>query len=170
MSKNDKRPATNAKAKSVKTDVKTEKIKIPLSEKIEKPVELKNGVALIQKKEETFPLRDKTKYVFENKTLGKGKLVLAIVQSYVVKHPKVTIVELQKVFPKELQKHYGVIVPLNEAKKKCEHYQRYFIGEGQAIKLADGSSVSVTTQWGSENIKPFVETAIKLGFIITEVK
>ena len=112
--------------------------------------------------------RKGTQYLFNGETYGKGKLVLAVVKAHVSKFPKSTLKDLQKTFPKEIQKYYEVVESLVVAKKKSEHYPRYFVKDNQPIKIADGS-IGVTTQWG-DNIKSFLEVAKKLGFTIKETK
>lgn len=170
MSKKKTNKPVKALSKSTKKKAVAEKNQTPVLQKIEKPLEIKNEVEISASKNKSFSGRDNTKYQFNSSLYTKGRLVLAVVKEYASKHPKAGLNELTKAFPKELQKYYGVIVPLNEAKKKSEHYPRYFIGEKEPIKLADGTSVAVTTQWGADNINPFIETAKKLGFNIKETK
>lgn len=53
------------------------------------------------KKNEEQHSKDYTKYQFNGGIYGKGRLVLAVVQDYVEKHPTVTVPELQKTFTVE---------------------------------------------------------------------
>ena len=169
MSKKKTSPPIKAQAKSTPKEVESEKNQKSVLPKIEKPLEIKNEVKIPEEKNKPFFGRSGTKYEFNGQKYGYGRLVLAVVQDYVLKHPKVTLNELQKAFPKELQKYYGVVIPLSEGKKKSEHYPRYFIKDKEPIKLTEGV-VCCSTQWDSTLTKGFVNQARKLGFTIKETK
>ena len=110
-----------------------------------------------------------TQYMFNKIKHGKGRLVLAVVKEF-TKLNKPTLTELKKAFPNQLQKYYGVVASIDEAKKKSENYPRFFVGDNDIIQLAHGNRAAVTTQWGASNIDPFIKNAIKLGFEIEETK
>ena len=44
--------------------------------------------------------------------------------------------------------------------------KRHFLGAGETIRLADGTEIAVSSQWGSGNIHLFIEAAKRLGFVI----
>lgn len=117
--------------------------------------------------------KDRTKYIFEQKVYGKGRLVLAVIKSYVNSNSNLTYDNLQKVFPKELQRYgIGVLNTLNYVQeeyisknKKLRHY----IKPEEQIKLKD-KIIVVSREWGAgekDNISGFLEHAKDLGFNIT---
>jgi hypothetical protein len=112
--------------------------------------------------------KDKKQYSFNGRTYGKGRLVLAVVEEYIKNHNNCTLAELQKVFPKELQKSYLVVDTLKNAKKIIQeshrHQGRHFVKN--PIVLNNGEEVVVTTEWGIGNIDKFIVKARELGFHI----
>ena len=115
--------------------------------------------------------KDYTKYSFEGKTFGKGRLVLAVVRKYVQDHPEISFAELTKAFPKEIQGSFGVIALKNEADKiyASTSIKRYFIEPDEAIQLKD-ATIAVSNEWGSRNIEKFLPVARKQGYKINPVK
>ena len=108
--------------------------------------------------------KDITKYNFkENKNLGKGRLVLAVVKDYVENNPEISFEELLLVFPSELRSVYGVFARTEEVEEK--HQVRYFMKDADRIALSD-STIAVCNQWGITNIDPFLEVCKKLGLEI----
>ena len=108
--------------------------------------------------------KDTTKYNFkENKNLGKGRLVLAVVKDYVENNPDISFEELLLVFPSELRSVYGVFARTEEVEEK--HQVRYFMKDADRIALSD-STIAVCNQWGITNIDPFLEVCKKLGLEI----
>ena len=97
--------------------------------------------------------RDTTKYTFKGESYGKGKLVLAVVQS-VVKDRKIeNINQLKKLFPDEdwtngkpSKSRNAFVVELEAKAKKNE--ARYFSKPGDLISLKGGDLVVVNSQWG----------------------
>jgi len=113
--------------------------------------------------------RDNTKYIFNNHTYGKGRLVLAIIKEYVAKHPDFSFKALQKIFPDNIQQgSAGVFRPLNEAEEIYERtgHKRHFINNDETIKLSD-SVIAISTEWGVKNIDNLIIEAQNLGFEIT---
>ncbi len=112
--------------------------------------------------------RDNTKYEFNDETYGKGRLVLAIVQAHVARHPKITYNKLLNAFPKQLQKSKGVFATLEKANETYarEGRKRHFIDADEVIELGDGQAVAVSSQWGSGNIDGFIKRAKELGYRI----
>ncbi len=110
--------------------------------------------------------RDMTKYLFEGKLYGKSRLVLAIVQRYVEKHPNTKIYDLETVFDKSLQGSLGVVRDLEDVKMNVSDYsKRFFTKPEEEVRLVDGKCV-VCTQWGIGNIDRILVRAEELGFEI----
>lgn len=59
--------------------------------------------------------KDTTKYEFEGKSLGKGRLALAVIKRYVEDHSSVTYAELGRIFPRIIQGSSGVFTTLENA-------------------------------------------------------
>jgi hypothetical protein len=113
--------------------------------------------------------KDTTKYTFNGKAYGKGRLVLAVVKDYVSKNPNTTFDELKKAFPDEWQaggakklENRDVFARLSDAEKKFEDKgKRYhFFKEGEPIQLSD-EVIAVSNQWGIGNIGDFVDGSNK---------
>ena len=107
--------------------------------------------------------RDYSKYIFEGKTYGKGKLVLAVVQKYVADNPTVTFDDLQKTFPDMLQGSKGVVRLFDsvspEDRGENGAIKRYYVNNDEIIKL-NGLKVLVSDQWGAGNVEKFIENAV----------
>jgi len=112
--------------------------------------------------------KDTTQYVFFGKTYGKGQLVLAVVEDYIKNHKSITLEELHKLFPKEIQKSFFVVDSLEKAEKIIKesrnHRKRHFINN--PIELSSGEKIVVTTEWGKSNIDKFINKAKELGYTI----
>ncbi len=107
--------------------------------------------------------KDKTKYLFKDKTLGKGRLVFEVVKHFTEENKDMTFEDLQQKFPSNLQGSTGVINTLefvnqkySESKKK-----RHFIDNGDVLTSSDGIKFLVSTEWGIGNINKFIEVARK---------
>ena len=114
--------------------------------------------------------KDLTKYLFKGASLGKGKLVLAVVREYVKLHTDVTCGELLVAFPKDLQmRGLGVFAKKEVAQEIYDRtgYKRYYINE-DLIKLKD-CTIAVCSQWGKTNIGNFITQAELLDFDISTV-
>jgi len=109
--------------------------------------------------------KDMSQYQFNGQIYGKGKLVLAVIKSYIKKYPDVTLEELQEIFPKRLQGSIGVIDTRENAKTRYKD-GRHFINEKEIIKLKTGEKIVVCTEWGIGNIGNFIEKAKEVGFNI----
>jgi hypothetical protein len=106
---------------------------------------------------------DKSTYIFNGNTYGKGRLVLAVVEQYVSDNHGLAKKELEESFPSALQGSIGVISSIEEAEGKYEG-KRHFVKN--AIKLTN-ETVAVCNQWGSKNIDKFVQHAAgELGYNI----
>ena len=108
---------------------------------------------------------DKTKYIFNGNSFGKGRLVLAVVEKYVSDNPNTSRQQLDNKFPSKLQGSIGVVTSIEEAEGKFEG-KRHFVKS--PIKLTD-ATVAVCSQWGVNNINDFLEhVSLELGFSIDE--
>lgn len=105
---------------------------------------------------------DRSKMRFEGKSYGKGRMVLAVVQSYAKKHPHLTASELRAQFPDELHS-LGVVQPVRVAKAKSRKHRRFFLRDSEVIKLRD-RTVAVCSDFGATNIDKFLERARTLGY------
>lgn len=113
--------------------------------------------------------RDFTKYEFNGQIYGKGRLVLAVIQDYVI-HKKPSLKDFAMAFPTELQGRKGLFCTENEFKEKLNYSndvkKRFFTKEDEAVEVK-GTKVFISTQWGEGNIPQFIAQAESLGFTIT---
>jgi len=111
--------------------------------------------------------KDLTKYLFEGKTLGKGRLVLAVVKRFAELHPGTTFAQLEKTFPKTLQGSGGVVATADQANDIYARlgWRRHYLNPGELIELQDGPA-AVSNQWGIGNIERFLTRARELGCAI----
>ena len=111
--------------------------------------------------------KDNTKYLFNEKKLGKGKLVLAVIRQYIADHNP-SYEQLKLVFPDSLQGSSGTIINENGYHQKLSKSQdtanRYYINE--KLLLNDGDSIYVSNQWVIGNIDRFISKAKELGYDI----
>ena len=115
------------------------------------------------------PSRDTSKYEFEGRSLGKGRLVLAIVKKHAETHPSLSYQDLLEAFPKNCQGSLGVFVPENEAREILARTgrSRHFLSPADLVKLSDGT-VAVCNQWGVSNVDRFISRATDLGYRIAQ--
>ena len=114
--------------------------------------------------------RDKTKYLFNNKLLGKGRLVFEVVKQFIEVNQQLTFEEIQKKFPSNLQGSTGVLNTLDFVNQKYNgsKKKRHFIDKNDILTSADGIAFLVSTEWGIGNINKFVELARSENFDIQE--
>lgn len=114
--------------------------------------------------------RDTTKYVFNGKTLGKGKLVLEIVTKYLNQNPNSTYQDLEIKFPSYLQGSTGVINKIEFINKKYANSskQRHFLKESEILTSSDNIEFAVSTEWGILNIPKILKLAEMENFKIEE--
>ncbi len=112
--------------------------------------------------------QDTTKYLFEGKEYGKGRLVLAILKDYCSKNNKITYAELDQAFPKKCQGSSGVFAILDEANAvfASTGRKRHFLKPEEVIEIGD-ATIAVSNQWGIGNINRFIACANKVGYNIT---
>ena len=112
--------------------------------------------------------KDTSKYTFNGKAYGKGKLVHAVVKDYVSKNLDTTFDALKKAFPDEWQAggsksdKRAVFRRLSHAQEIHEEtgYIRHYIKEGETIQLSD-EVIAVNNGWGIGNIGDFVDGSNK---------
>ncbi len=110
--------------------------------------------------------RDMRKFRFKGEHHTKGGLVHAVITEFVSKRKNITLPKLKESFPDELLQRFGVVQEIAKAKQFASGGRdRYFMQDERVIKLKD-KKIVVCNQWTSENIKPFLTVARKLGFDI----
>ena len=114
--------------------------------------------------------RDNTKYLFNEKLLGKGRLVFEVVKHYTENNGHLTFEELQKKFLPNLQGSTGVINSLDFVNRKYSgsKKKRHFVDDEDILISADKIRFVVSTEWGIGNIKNIVELARKENYNIEE--
>lgn len=96
---------------------------------------------------------------------GKGKVVHAVVSMYIKENPNCTFDELcGKIFPNTLLRPYGIIKPFNDA-----NAQRFFVKPEMILQVGNTPAV-VCNQFTNDNIKPFIQKAKALGYIIEPIE
>lgn len=118
--------------------------------------------------EEKTVQRDKTRYMFNGNIYLKNKLVLAVIQDYVIKNPQVKCSELKSIFDKSLQGSIGVVELENVAIQRKDYQVRFFAKEKEVLRLSDGNML-VCSQWGILNISNFIKRAEQLGYSIEQI-
>lgn len=112
--------------------------------------------------------KDTSKYKFEGKVLGKGRLVLEVMKQHVENNPNLTFSELEKQFPRRLQGSKGVFCTDDEANEiYTRDRRRHFIKPDELITLS-GATIAVSSQWGIRNIGKFIKRAQELGYKIEQ--
>lgn len=111
--------------------------------------------------------KDYSKFLFENKEYNKGRLVNAVIKSYVEKHPDISFSQLKSKFPDPIQGSLGVFKTLEQAQEILDRtgHRRHHIKPHETIKLID-QTISTCTQWKTSNISRFIKNALDLGFKI----
>ncbi len=110
--------------------------------------------------------KDYTKYIYNGKTLAKGRLVLEVIKVYVENNPNVKYVELQNQFPNALQGQETLATIEDALAKKTI---RNFIKPQDQIKLGDGTVIAVNNQWG-DNFSKFLKRCKELNIQGIEIK
>jgi hypothetical protein len=124
-----------------------------------------------------FNKKDYQKYLVNGRgPFGKGRMVLAAIQEYVLKNRNVSYDDLssEKLFPATLRGtkgRWGCVSPFNEAKNLAEEtgYKRHFLDTEDVITLNDGSKVAVSSQWGIGNVDEFIRRVESFGIEITRL-
>lgn len=113
--------------------------------------------------------RDISKYIFESQRYGKGRLVLAVLKSFIAENPETTFSSLEKAFPKNLQGATGVFCTYDAAHEiyASTGRKRHFLNPDEVIQLQD-IKIAVTNQWGMGNIDWFITAARNMGIEISQ--
>ncbi|MDA8967310.1 hypothetical protein N9F24_01245 [Akkermansiaceae bacterium] len=106
-----------------------------------------------------------TKYKYQGNSLGKARLVQAIVDDYCKDNPSLSKEEILELFPKSLQGSIGVVSSIEEAEGKYKGKRHYV---KSPIRLSN-AVVAVCNQWGEDNIDRFINHASGMGFEIQEL-
>lgn len=111
--------------------------------------------------------KDTSKYQFDGKQFGKGRLVLEVIKKFVTQKTSTTYSELEMAFPKACQGNMGVFSTLDEANKifSRTNLKRHFLKPDEIIELGD-TKIAVSNQWGVGNIDGFIKRAEENGFKI----
>ncbi len=114
--------------------------------------------------------KDKSRYRFEGRLFGKGRLVLAIVKRFAEANPTMTFAGLEQAFPKECQGSSGVVATAEQANQTytASGRKRHFLDPEDLIQVRD-SLFAVSSQWGIGNIERLIQQARKLGFAVEAV-
>lgn len=155
MKKVTKTPTKKAAKKSVKTEVKK-----PEAPSVAKDVK---GITKVVKPAKSK--RDESVYKFEGNEYGKGRLVHAIMASYLKAHPRIDIKKLEEVFPSNLIHRYGVFAPLSEAKERSKERKRYFIADTEILEVG-GKKICICNQITAPIVDKFIEHCATLGLKI----
>jgi hypothetical protein len=104
--------------------------------------------------------RDYSKFLFKGLEYNKGRLVNAVIKSYVENNPSITYAELKSKFPDKIQGSFGVFATKISAEDLYQRWghKRHYINPDEEIKLSD-EIISTCTQWNPENIKQFLSQA-----------
>lgn len=114
--------------------------------------------------------KDYSKFIFNGLEYNKGRLVNAVVKSYVENNPTITYSDLKTKFPDNIQGSFGVFDTKSKAEDIYQRWghKRHYINSDEEIKLSD-ETIATCTQWNPENIKLFLNQANTLGLKI-EIK
>ncbi|MUK64470.1 McrB family protein [Aliivibrio fischeri] len=117
--------------------------------------------------------RDNTKYKFEESVYGKGRLVHAVVATYIERYDA-TLAQLEQIFPGALQNKNGnVFITQQEyderLSKSSDVENRFYNKTEDRLLTHDGITIYVSNQWGVGNVEGFYQQAIKQGFTIEKI-
>jgi hypothetical protein len=108
-------------------------------------------------------------YIFLNEKYTMGRLVNAVVRSYVSANPGITYDKLKSAFPDGILRSYGVFTLKEKAIQmfKEKNKKFYYIEKEELIKLSD-STIATCTQWTKDEFPKFMDTAKALKINIQE--
>ncbi|MBF0620631.1 MAG: hypothetical protein HQL54_01760 [Magnetococcales bacterium] len=118
-----------------------------------------------------YSSKDFTKYLFNKKIYGKGRLVLAVISQYVKENPNISHDSLKGIFSDSIQASTNMQFSGKEDQvvfKRLEKihrasYKYYFMKDYELISLCD-CKIAVSREWNRENIQVFIEVAKKNGY------
>ncbi len=105
-------------------------------------------------------VRDNSKYLFEGKSLGKGRLVLSVIKRHCEINPTITFSQLEEAFPRSCQGSSGVFATFETANNihTSSGRKRHFLNTDELIQI-EGTAIAVSSQWGIGNIDKFIKFA-----------
>lgn len=112
--------------------------------------------------------KDYSKYKFEGNEYGKGRLVHAVVSSYVSNNPSISLNEMLKIFTPGkdgIAGHkWGVFQTKDFGLKVLEDtgHKRFYLNDDDILRLSD-EEIVVCNQWGSSNIPKFLNLCNELN-------
>ena len=111
--------------------------------------------------------KDTTKYIFNGLELGKSKLVLEVIKSYIATHPEITFNQLASQFTLNIQGKLGTFTTIEKANEiyTTTGHKRHYIKLEEQLNL-DDCTIAVSNQWGIGNIGGFIDKARQLGYEI----
>ncbi len=114
--------------------------------------------------------KDYTRYLFHGESYNKRKIVLAVIQGWIVENTPNSLSELLQAFPQELGTG-GLFLPEQEAKEIYgrQGVYRHFLGDGEILQFADATRYAISNQWGKGNIGKFISQSKELGYEIEEI-
>jgi len=128
-------------------------------------LKIKNSIA----KSKTRKIDPEKSYKYKGEMFGKGRLVHAVIKNYInVIKPGITLEEIHKDWENVSKNKYSVCNEFSIAKEHSIPRRRYFLNESEILRLADGTRVAVSKEWGPSNMPNFIERAKKLGIEIQE--
>lgn len=112
-------------------------------------------------------IRDTSKYLFHGESLGKGRLVLAVMKKHCENNPNITFSKLEQTFPKSCQGSIGVFTTFEKANDilTFSGRKRHFLNADELIEI-NGEVIAISSQWGIRNIDKFIKCAIQAGHLI----
>ena len=112
-------------------------------------------------------IRDTSKYLFHGETLGKGRLVLAVIKKHSENNPNIAFSKLEQIFPKSCQGSNGVFTTFEKANDilTSSGRKRHFLNTDELIEI-EGATIAVSSQWGIRNIDKFISCARQAGHLI----
>ena len=105
-------------------------------------------------------VRDNSKYLFEGNSLGKGRLVLAVIKRHCENNPNITFSQLEQAFPRNCQGSNGVFSTFESANEvlTMTGRKRHFLKSDELIQI-ESATIAVSSQWGIRNIDKFIKCA-----------
>ncbi len=134
-----------------------------IEEKFSYMDERQNQEEVNEDEEKKVSGKDLSKYLFQGEIYNKGRLVHAVVSSYVINNPDITFDALKAVFPDSIGA-MGIFTTKDNAVKILENTgrNRHYIKDNELIELSD-KVIATSTQWSATTIVDFIDLVNKLG-------
>jgi len=115
--------------------------------------------------------KDKTKFLFNDQRLGKGRLALSIIKKF-AKDNNPSLEELQMKFPDNLfndkKGSLGLVRELSMV--EVDKLNRFFHKKEDVIITKDGKKAVINSQFSINNINPVIKQAKKFGYKVEVAK